>query len=136
MKWSYGVFGAKINYITEHLVKTMKHAYLHTIIGLIITGFCISHAHGFNEESDTITADQQTIVEEQEILIPLAEKITKTPAALPIRGQSKKRIKSLFGEPNMKHEAKGTPPIERWDYDEFNVYFESHAVIHTVIKHE
>lgn len=134
MKWSYGVFGAKINYINEHLVKNMKHSYLHTIIGLLITGLCFSHAHGYNEQADAMMPEQQTLVEEQEIIIPLSEKITQTPAARPVRGQSKRKIKSLFGEPDMQHEAKGKPPIERWDYNEFSVYFESNVVIHTVIK--
>ena len=134
LKWSYGVFGAKIKDITKHLVKTMKHAYLHTIFALLLAGFFTSHAHSFNEQDDNIAQDQQTLIEEQEIIIPLAEKITQTPAVLPIRGQSKQKIKSLFGEPNKLHDAKGKPPIERWDYDGFSVYFESHAVIHTVIK--
>lgn len=123
-----------LNYITEHLVTTMKHTYLHTIIGLLITGLCFSHAHGYNEQGETMEPGPQTLIEEQEIIIPLSEKITQTPSALPVRGQSKRKIKTLFGEPNMQHEAKGIPPIERWDYDEFSVYFESNVVIHTVIK--
>lgn len=81
------------------------------------------------------TMTKETITEEREVIIPLSEKVTKTPAAVPMRGQSTSKIKALFGEPKKAHKATGKPPISRWDYDEFTVYFESGFVIHTVIKH-
>ena len=113
----------------------MKHIPIPSILCLLSSALFFSHAHGFNDEPESKMANTETFIEEQEVVIPLAEKITQTEAALPVRGQGKSKIKTLFGEPNKQHPAKGKPPIERWDYSEFSVYFESGVVIHTVIKH-
>jgi len=36
--------------------------------------------------------------------------------------------------PAERHEAVGQPPITRWDYPTFSVYFENDRVIHAVAK--
>jgi len=53
----------------------------------------------------------------------------------PAKGQTQERIRSQFGEPETIGAAKGNPPISRWDYVDFSVYFESGVVIHSVLKH-
>jgi hypothetical protein len=53
----------------------------------------------------------------------------------PQRHQTSQSVIEQFGEPAAKHPATGTPPISRWDYEYFGVYFESGHVIHTVLKH-
>jgi len=37
-----------------------------------------------------------------------------------------------FGAPKTRHDAVGKPPITRWDYDGFSVYFEYQHVVHAV----
>ena len=54
---------------------------------------------------------------------------------LPKNGYSKADIESRFGEPEQKHPQVGDPPITRWDYDRFSVYFEYDLVITSVLKH-
>src|SRR6187551_1366977 len=49
---------------------------------------------------------------------------------LPHRGASMASVEADFGAPTQKHAAIGggsanTPPITRWDYPEFSVYFEN-----------
>jgi len=54
--------------------------------------------------------------------------------ARPGRGQTMNRVRELFGEPVTVHPWVGDPPITRWAYDHFTVYFEDKQVINSVIK--
>jgi len=51
---------------------------------------------------------------------------------LPGRGMTKDQVESRFGSPPEKVEAVGEPPISRWVYSGFTVYFEYDHVIHAV----
>jgi hypothetical protein len=51
---------------------------------------------------------------------------------LPRRGSSMAQVEARFGAPRTRHAAVGQPPITRWDYDGFSVYFEHQHVIHAV----
>ncbi len=42
-------------------------------------------------------------------------------------------VESKFGAPRERHPTVGTPPITRWDYDHFAVFFEKDRVIHAVV---
>ncbi|MGC4027665.1 MAG: hypothetical protein QM696_02150 [Steroidobacteraceae bacterium] len=50
----------------------------------------------------------------------------------PHRGSSMAAVEAKFGAPASRHAAVGKPPITRWDYDGFSVYFEYQHVIHAV----
>ena len=50
----------------------------------------------------------------------------------PARGSSMERVEAAFGPPAARHNAVGEPPITRWDYPGFVVYFEYQYVIHAV----
>jgi len=50
----------------------------------------------------------------------------------PVRGLSSKSVMTEFGEPLSRSGPVGNPPISKWSYDGFNVYFESDLVITTV----
>lgn len=52
----------------------------------------------------------------------------------PTRGMTMERVESAYGQPLTKHSAVGEPPITRWEYDRFVVYFEYQHVIHAVEK--
>ncbi len=47
-------------------------------------------------------------------------------------GTTMARVESNYGAPNVQLAAVGTPPITRWVYDSFTVYFEDDRVIHSV----
>jgi hypothetical protein len=53
----------------------------------------------------------------------------------PKAGTSMDRVESAYGAPSQKHAAVGNPPITRWDYPGFSVYFEHDKVIHAVARH-
>jgi hypothetical protein len=56
------------------------------------------------------------------------------PAAVagPARGSSMATVEAHFGAPITRHDAVGQPPITRWDYAGFSVFFEHDRVIHAV----
>ena len=76
------------------------------------------------------------ISQAETILLPVASQgnylgeITK-----PVKGQKQQQISHQFGTPIHTSGPAGTPPITRWDYRDFSVYFEGDVVIHSVLKH-
>lgn len=54
----------------------------------------------------------------------------------PTRGMHERTVVSRFGEPETRHPAVGEPPISRWDYNGYSVFFEGPFVIHTVVRGE
>ncbi len=56
------------------------------------------------------------------------------PLKLPARGSNMNSVEASFGAPLQREEAVGKPPITRWEYSGFIVYFEYDHVIHSVVK--
>ena len=50
----------------------------------------------------------------------------------PKRGMTMDRVAATWGEPAMRGGPVGDPPISRWEYDGFVVFFEYSHVIHAV----
>jgi hypothetical protein len=50
----------------------------------------------------------------------------------PGRGLTMTAVEAKFGAPQTRHDAVGTPPITRWDYAGFSVFFEKDRVIDAV----
>lgn len=50
----------------------------------------------------------------------------------PKRGSTMAEVEKHFGAPVEKHATVGQPPITRWDYAGFAVFFEHDRVIHAV----
>lgn len=55
--------------------------------------------------------------------------------ARPNKGESMARVESEYGKPESIVAAVGHPPITRWVYADFTVYFEGEAVIRAVANH-
>lgn len=51
---------------------------------------------------------------------------------LPARGMTQDAVRAKFGAPSRQVAPVGSPPISRWIYDDFTVYFEGKFSIHTV----
>lgn len=66
------------------------------------------------------------------LLIDGVEESRQTANARPARGMSMERVVSRFGEPTSRQSAVGDPPITRWDYPGYSVYFEHNLVLHSV----
>jgi hypothetical protein len=55
-------------------------------------------------------------------------------AGKPTRGMSQASVEANFGAPQSARDAIGDPPITRWEYANFVVFFEFDKVIHAVSK--
>lgn len=54
----------------------------------------------------------------------------------PTQGMSMQTVEQRFGQPEQKISAVGEPPISRWIYPDFVVFFEHNLVIHSVVPRE
>jgi hypothetical protein len=52
----------------------------------------------------------------------------------PTRGMTQTSVQSKFGSPVDTRAPVGDPPITRWEYKDFVVFFEYDRVIHAVAK--
>jgi hypothetical protein len=59
--------------------------------------------------------------------------VKESDVATPARGMSMQQVATKFGTPVTKVPAVGKPPISRWEYPGFIVYFEADHVIHSVV---
>jgi hypothetical protein len=80
-----------------------------------LAGFCAC------AEADTIAVENGIAIKESSI-------------ATPTRGMTMDQVSSKFGAPVSKVPAVGSPPISRWEYPGFVVYFEAEHVIHSVVS--
>lgn len=73
-----------------------------------------------------------TALPAQNLDMPASPPATLTATGTPVRGQSMASVEKQFGAPTERHAAVGQPPISRWVYPGFVVYFEYDHVVHAV----
>lgn len=73
----------------------------------------------------------EEIVDPDPGMLNPAEIVKKMPG-MPARGSTKESVLAKLGEPERRVPAVGDPPISRWVYDPFTVYFEYDRVLHSV----
>ena len=64
---------------------------------------------------------------------PRTGNISEKSISIPVKGMTMQQVEAQFGHPDQKLPAVGDPPIIRWIYDRYTIYFERQYVIHTVI---
>lgn len=72
-------------------------------------------------------------------VLVIPDETAPAPIATPDRGSSQATVLKGYGEPVQRHAPAGggsaqQPPITRWDYNGFSVFFENNTVIDVVIK--
>lgn len=70
-----------------------------------------------------------------QLRIPTAGEARPCTIECPSGGMTMEVVKSRFGEPQQTYPAVGVPPITRWVYRDFNVYFEHEQVITAFPRH-
>jgi len=66
----------------------------------------------------------------------LIESIQSAPSInTPRNGLTMGQVRQQFGDPASTVAAVGEPPISRWEYTGFSVFFEHDLVLHSVIQH-
>jgi hypothetical protein len=87
----------------------------------ILLAACVAAAAlGGVSSAETIAVDNGIAVKESGV-------------ATPARGMTMEEVTAKFGPPVNKTPAVGKPPISRWEYQGFVVYFEADHVIHSVV---
>ena len=70
------------------------------------------------------------------LLIDGVEGDAQSASSRPKSDMTMTAVESKYGAPTRKHATVGQPPITRWDYTGFSVYFENHRVIHAVVQRQ
>lgn len=70
----------------------------------------------------------------EEVKVPVAKQDQKN-IQVPKRGVSKAYVEQKFGTPSNVEGPVGDPPITKWVYNGYTVYFEYDHVIHSVVHH-
>ena len=72
----------------------------------------------------------------------LIDSIESAPAIqTPSQGQTMADVRSQFGDPATEHPTVSTdggpyqPPITRWDFENYSVFFEHDVVVRSVVHH-
>lgn len=86
----------------------------------ILLALLLGSAVAVGASAETVVVDGQVIVAHSSI-------------ARPHRGETMKQVEARFGTPAKSYPAVGKPPITRWDYADFSVYFEFTRVVHSVV---
>ena len=79
-------------------------------------------------------ATLSSVAQAEQIQVPISQQGNSQIQA-PQRGNSQQLVLSQYGEPVQRHASVGQPPITRWDYQDFSVYFEHQTVINSVKRH-
>lgn len=68
------------------------------------------------------------------VAIPLGQQGKAWNVETPRHGVTKSQVQARFGAPVSQSGPVGEPPIYKWAYDQFTVYFEGDRVIHSVVQ--
>jgi len=103
-------------------MKTMRHGFYITLLSMACAAVAPLQA------ADGSTQHQQTVTTVRRAL------------DMPARGLSMKQVRKRYGKPQKivspsGHFSKRRPPITRWVYSNFTVYFENNLVLHSVRPH-
>lgn len=73
----------------------------------------------------------------EEIIIGVAQQASEMAGIeRPGNGQSREDVMQQYGPPQEMTDPVGDPPISRWTYPNYSVYFEYDRVLHTVLRHQ
>ncbi len=74
------------------------------------------------------------IVSADTLLLDGVNSSNESAEARPRRGMSMDDVREQWGTPTLEARPIGDPPIARWEYADFIVYFEYSTVLHTVVR--
>ncbi|HWJ35499.1 MAG TPA: hypothetical protein VNR70_09530 [Steroidobacteraceae bacterium] len=90
------------------------------VAAILTTGLAGFTGLAESGRAETIAVDNGIAVKDSDVTTPR-------------RGMTMDQVSTKFGAPVSKVPAVGKPPISRWEYPGFVVYFEHEHVIHSVI---
>ncbi|WP_353219958.1 hypothetical protein [Salinisphaera sp. S4-8] len=104
---------------------------------LISGAACAQSNSGYADDSTSDSGTSQTQTRGTVLDMPAGENTVQGAATprpdTPPRGMTKARVEARYGAPLSKSQPVGQPPITRWDYPEYRLYFEYDHVLHAVV---
>lgn len=79
-------------------------------------------------QNASATATRGTVLD-----TPAADVQSSAATNYPRRGMTMAHVTDRYGQPRERHGPVGEPPITRWEYAGFSVYFEHNKVLHSVV---
>ena len=76
---------------------------------------------------------QSDLAQAETIVVDGKVSVAPSSVQTPARGSDMKAVERKFGAPQTRHPTVGKPPITRWDYQGFSVFFEGDKVINSVV---
>ena len=96
---------------------------MHWLFAVLIGFGSLSAAHATN-----VTMPEEGVETHEVITLDTPD------IPVPESGLSQEQVEARFGAPQAIIPPVGDPPITRWQYAQFTVYFEYNYVIHSVAK--
>jgi len=82
----------------------------------------------------SVEVEQPSAPPAQEASVPVADPVAPMPPIeTPAPGSTMDTVRAKFGAPSSEEAPVGQPPISRWEYPGYIVYFEYDKVLHTVV---
>lgn len=100
---------------------------LYLAIAVVAAMLVLATATAGAQQTERTTATRGTVLDRP------AQGETQPPIDKPVRGMPMSRVRNLYGEPEQRYAPVGEPPITRWDYPGFSVFFEHDHVLHAVV---
>ena len=108
-------------------------------LGIFLTVLAMSYATIFgtqaafaNTTKGPETSDRTEIADESTLFIG-QQGLHVNRTSLPRLGMNMDQVAADFGEGLNKIPEIGEPPISRWEYEDYTVYFEHKSVLHVVV---
>jgi hypothetical protein len=80
------------------------------------------------ESAETTTVTTGTVIDSTGPAAPVPN------IDIPVRGMHMDQVEQMYGKPSSIEPPVGQPPITRWDYPGYSVYFEYSYVIQSVVN--
>lgn len=108
------------------------------VSGLIFASAAIAQGtSGYGSDQSSAPAGSATTTTRGTVLdMPNADASQSAPAVrpdTPPRGMTKSRVLARYGKPVSQSGPVGQPPISRWNYPDYRLYFEYDHVLHAVV---
>ena len=88
----------------------------------------------FGSITTVATLSLPTLTQADQVTVPVGQQASRGAMPLPTHGMTQMQVEERFGAPEQRRAAVGDPPISRWEYADYVVYFERDRVLRAVVK--
>lgn len=108
---------------------------MRTIFAILLLFPLAAAAAQWRYNGDIAMSDASSAGGSAPTMVAMTGTVSAMPANTPTNSMTMNKVRASFGEPDKIAPAVGDPPITRWQYPEYVVYFEYDRVITSVGGH-